>query len=133
MEITKSKQQQLVAYLSELIGEEATNGELSPNLSVFNYMRNGNPKSFYLDWRTHSQMQKKVFSYSNDFIVFAKVSYEMVVILNADNISDTLLWNPKQVDYNHNVIMSYLEFDNEPIYTFNYNTPNRCSHEAKTN
>lgn len=133
MEITKNKQQQLVAYLRELIGAEATNGKLAPSLRVYDYKQNGNPKSIYLDWRTNSEMQGGVFSYSGDFYDWVKESFEIVIILNKDNISEAIQWQPKQVNKNHRVIKSYLEEeDNEPIYTIMFDNPNKCGYEYKT-
>lgn len=133
MELTKSKQQQLVAYLKELIGAEVTNGKLAPSLRVYDYKQNGKPKSIYLDWRTNSEMQGGVFSYSGDFYDWVKESFEIVIILNKDNISDVIQWLPKQVDKDYHVIKSYLEEKlEEPIYTFIFDNLNRYSHEAKT-
>lgn len=133
MEITKNKQQQLVAYLRELIGAEATNGKLAPSLRVYDYKQNGKLKSIYLDWRTNSEMQRGVFSYTGDFYDWVKESFEIVIILNKDNISDVIQWHPKQADNDKRFIKSYLEEeDNEPIYIIMFDTPNKNRYEDKT-
>lgn len=118
MELSNQKQRQLVAYLSEIIGAKAANGKFSPSFRVFDYKCDGKRKSLYLDWRTRSQMQCGVFSYSGEFVRFAKAQYETVVVLNQDDLSKMAQWQPKQSDDEPRFMKSYLEEDNEPIYTF---------------
>ena len=132
MKLSKQKQQQLVAYLSELIGAEAANGKFSPSFRVFDYDSGGKRKSLYLDWRTQSQMRNGVFSYSDEFVSFAKKEHEAVIILNEDDFSMAKQWLPKQADSEPRFIKSCLEEDCEPIYTIIFDNSKIYGYENQT-
>lgn len=132
MKLSKQKQQLLVAYLSELIGAEAANGKFSPSFRVFDYEGGGKRKSLYLDWRTQSQMRNGVFSYSGEFVSFAKKEYEAVIILNEDDFSMAKQWLPKQADTEPRFIKSCLEGDGEPIYTLIFDNSKLYGYENQT-
>lgn len=132
MEISNKKQQQLVAYLSKVIGAEAANGKFSPSFRVFDYESGGKHKSLYLDWRTQSQMWNDAFSYSGEFVSFAKRQYETVVILNENDYSKAIQWLPKQADSEPRFIKSCLEEDGEPIYTLIFDNSKLYGYENQT-
>ena len=124
--LTSVEQQNLVAYLSEvavahLIGAEAQNGKLSESCQVFDFDLNGKRKSLYIDWRSHAQMTCGRFSYSAEFIQAAK-DYEMVVIVDESDFHHCLRWFPEEAESGR-FVKSYLEDDDEAIYTIHFRTP----------
>lgn len=126
--LTSVEQQNLVAYLSEvavahLIGAEAQNGKLSESLRVFDYELDGKCKSMYLDWRSHAQMTCGRFSYSQEFIQSAQ-AYDMVLILDESDFHHCLRFFPQEADSGR-FVKSYLEDDDEAIYTITFNNSHR--------
>lgn len=121
--LTSVERQKLVAHLSEvavahLIGAEAKNGRLSESCQVFDYELDGKCKSLYIDWRSHEQMTCGRFSYSAEFMQAAK-DYEMVVILDESDFHHCLRWFPEEAESGR-FVKSYLEDDDEAIYTINF-------------
>ena len=123
--LTEVQRQKLVAHLSEvavahLIGAEARNGKLSDSCQVFDYELDGKRKSLYIDWRSHEQMTCGRFSYSAEFIQAAK-DYEMVVILDESDFHHCLRFFPAEAESGR-FVKSYLEDDDEAIYTIHFNS-----------
>ena len=123
--LTEVQRQKLVAHFSEvavahLIGAEAQNGKLSESCQVFDYELDGKCKSLYIDWRTHAQMTCGRFSYSAEFIESAR-EYEMVVILDESDFHHCLRWFPEEAESGR-FSTSYLEDDDEAIYTIHFNS-----------
>ena len=128
--LTEVQRQKLVAHFSEvavahLIGAEAQNGRLSESLRVFDFDLNGKRKSLYIDWRTHAQMTCGRFSYSAEFMQAAK-DYEMIVIVDESDFHHCLRWFPEEAESGR-FVKSYLEDDDEAIYTIYFNSH---SHEV---
>ena len=129
MELTKQQRQQLAAILDEaavchLIGEvKAENGKFSPNNRIYDYQLHGEEKSLYIDWRSHAQMTCGRFSYSQEFIESAK-EYEMVVIVDESDFHHCLRFFPQEADSGR-FVKSYLEDDDEAIYTITFNNSHR--------
>lgn len=127
--LNNNERQALTAHLLEVavchfIGEEATNGKLSPSNSVFDYEIDGENKSLYIDWRNQEQMYKGIFSYSSEFMETAKDLYEMVIIANESNIYDTLRFFAQRADKDTRFTKSYLEDEKEPIWTIDFTFDN---------
>ena len=129
MELSKIEKQQLVAHLTEnvcaahTITASAKNGVISPSLKILDYSIDGVPKSLLLDWRSQEQMQVGKFSYSQEYLDSAK-DYEMVVIVNEATPTDNLRWFPNQVEGDPRFTKTYLEDDDEAVYTIDFSFDN---------
>ena len=126
--LTSVQRQKLVAHFSEvavahLIAAEAKNGVISPSLKILDYSIDGVPKSLLLDWRSQEQMQVGKFSYSQEYLDSAK-DYEMVVIVNEATPTDNLRWFPNQVEGDPRFTKTYLEDDDEAVYTMDFSFDN---------